>query len=766
MILPLAVLSGFVLAAVAPWVYRVAGRHTGLALALLPAGLTAYFASQVPSITNGEALTSSRDWVPSLGVNFSFYADGLGLLFALLISGIGALVLVYSGSYLGGHPHLGRFCAFILLFMASMLGLVLADDVITLFVFWELTSVSSYLLIGFDHERQEARRAALQALLVTGVGGLALLAGLLLLAQAGASAELSILIGRGELVRDDPLYLAILLLVLSGAFTKSAQVPFHFWLPNAMEAPTPVSAYLHSATMVKAGVYLLARLSPVLGGTDTWLWVVTGVGAATMVIGAHLALQQNDLKRLLAYSTVSVLGMLTMLLGLGEPLAVEAAVVILLGHALYKGALFLVAGAVDHETGDREVDRLGGLFRVMPVTGSAAVLAALSMAGLPPLFGFIGKESLYEAALHAPASLALVLASLVASALLVASAGNAGLRPFIGAAKASPREVHEAPLGLWAPPMVLAALGLTLGLAPGIVDGRLLSPATEAVLGQPTTVDLSLWHGLNRALGLSAVTVMVGLAAYMGYAAYRDAGLRLAAFARLGADQLYDLSLDGLNWLARAQTRALQSGYLRFYLLTIVAATVAVVSYAFLDRGGLDGLAVGGDVRFYEVAVVAMILAGALLAVLTISRLAALAALGVVGYGIGLVYLLFGAPDLAMAQILVESLIVILFVLVFYHLPRFAKLSAAPARARDVAVALAAGLLMTGLVLVATNTERETRLSDYYAETGQPEAHGRNIVNVILVDFRALDTLGEITVLAVAGIGVFALLKLRDGSDR
>jgi multicomponent Na+:H+ antiporter subunit A len=373
--------------------------RSGWIAAALPAGLTLYFGSLIGPIAAGQRLVVAYPWVPSLGVILSFQVDGLSLLFALLISGIGTLVMVYSGGYLAGHHQLGRFFAIILAFMAAMLGLVLADNLLLLFAFWELTSLTSYLLIGFEHERPAARAAALQALLVTGAGELAMLAGLILLGQVGGSLELSQLLTRGEAIRADALYPAILLLILAGALTKSAQVPFHFWLPNAMEAPTPVSAYLHSATMVKVGIYLLARLSPVLGGTPSWQLVLTMVGTATMLVGAWLAVRHTDLKRILAYSTLSALGTLVMLLGIGSAYAATAAVAFLFGHALYKGALFLVAGAIDHETGTREVDRLGGLRGAMPITAAAAGLAALSMAGLPPFFGFIGKELSYEAVL-------------------------------------------------------------------------------------------------------------------------------------------------------------------------------------------------------------------------------------------------------------------------------------------------------------------------------------------------------------------------------
>ncbi|MBI1735385.1 MAG: putative monovalent cation/H+ antiporter subunit A [Candidatus Rokubacteria bacterium] len=729
---------------------------TGWVVALLPAGLCALLLAVGGPIAAGAPLAVSHAWIPSLGIGLSLYVDGLGLMFGLLITGIGALVAVYAGGYLAGHAHLGRFYVSLLAFMVSMLGVVVADNVILLFVFWELTSLTSYLLIGFEHEEETARAAALQALLVTGAGGLALLAGLLLLGQVAGTLELSALLERGDVVRAHPAYLAILLLVLAGAFTKSAQVPFHFWLPSAMAAPTPVSAYLHSATMVKAGVYLLARLSPVLGDTEAWRWLVAPTGALTMLVGAVLAVRQTDLKRILAYTTVSALGTLTMLLGVGTALAISAALVFLLAHALYKGALFLVAGAVEHETGTRDASGLGGLARSMPITAAAAGAAAVSMIGLPPALGYLGKELVYEAAAAVPV---LAGAAVLANVFYVAAAGIAGVRPFVGPRLPTPTDPHEAPPSLWLGPVLLGGLGLLLGLVPGL--GRpLLAPAAAAVLGQPVEMDLALWHGFNLPLLLSVVTLGGAAIVYAGRDALRRAAVGGIA-ARLGPARAYERALDAMNALARGQTRVLQNGYLRYYLLTTLAVTVGLAGYALLSRGGLVGPPAVAPASFFDAGLAALILLAGLTAAVSRSRFGAVAALGVVGYGMALVYALHGAPDLAMTQIVVDTLTIILFVLVFYHLPRFTRLSSDTARLRDLLVSLAAGGLLTALTWAALESPRPPPVSGFFVEQSVPGGHGRNIVNVILVDFRALDTLGEIVVLALAALGVFALLRLR-----
>ncbi|MDW8065431.1 MAG: putative monovalent cation/H+ antiporter subunit A [Anaerolineae bacterium] len=756
----------FLLAALAPRLHALLKETSGWVFAMWPLAWTIVIGSLAQQVIEGDSVYIRYPWMSQLGVNLSLYVDGLSLLFALLISGIGALVLIYSGSYLKRHRYLGRFYLFILLFMGSMLGLVLSGNLISMFVFWELTSLSSYFLIGFDHEREEARRAALQAMVVTGMGGLALLAGLLLLGQAGGTLEIAALLKQGETLRTSPHYLPALALIVIGAFTKSAQVPFHFWLPNAMEAPTPVSAYLHSATMVKAGIYLLARLSPVLGGTAAWQLMVAGGGLVTMVLGAIMALGPSDLKRILAYSTVSTLGTLTFLIGLGTPLAAKAAMALLLAHAMYKGALFLVAGAVDHEIGIRDVRRLGGLGQFMPVTATAAGMAALSMAGLPPSIGFISKELLYEAQLHALHSPTLLAGTgVLASGLLVAVAGIVGLRPFFGHPIHRKRHLHEPPLSLWLGPLLLGGAGIALAIVPEIAASPLISTAVSAVLGKPTVVELRLWHGPNPSLALSALTVIAGAGFYAAQPFLLDIAARAHLkewMARWGPQRGYERMLQGLNALATAQTRLLQSGFLRFYLMIIVLTTIALVGSTIIIPEPLSRwLSRIVDARPYELIIVVLMGVATLMAVLTSSRLAAVAALGIVGYGVALLYMLFGAPDLAMTQFAVETLTVILLVLVVYRLPRFTRLSGRSARLRDTALALAAGGMMTALMLMVLSAPLKSRLAPFFAANSLTLAKGRNVVNVILVDFRALDTLGEITVLAVAAIGVYALLKLR-----
>ena len=754
-----AVLSGFVLAAVAPVVART--RYAGWLLALLPAGLTIYFISLAPRVLAGERVAELIEWVPSLGLQASFAVDGLGLLFALLICGIGALVLIYAGGYLAGHPQLPRFYTVILAFMASMLGIVVADNLLLLYVFWGGTSVTSYLLIGFDHEQYKARSSAQQALLVTVGGELALLAGFVLLGMVAGTFQISALLDQGELVRAHPFYMPILGLVLLGALTKSAQFPFHFWLPNAMAAPAPVSAYLHSATMVKAGIFLLARLLPVLGGTEAWTVALVGAGGATLAIGAFLSYHVKEVKRVLAYSTVAALGMITLLLGVGTEHAVTAAIVFLLGHAFYKGTLFLFAGAADHVADASETSQLAGLRRTMPISSWAALLAALSMAGLLPFIGFIGKELVFESLLELPGLLGplLLVVAVVANALLVVVAVRVGVRPAIVPREGATVRGHEASISLWLGPLLLAGLGVTTGVLPGALASPLVSSAVAATILEPVAVELVLWHGLSLILVFSFITLLLGAALYLWRGSLRAATVPLNVGARLGPEQGYNSSVDLLQRFAGLQTRLLQDGYLHHYMLVTLVTAIVLVGAALTWAGGLE-LGIGRlELRPTEVGLAVLVLVAALVAVRSNSRLGTVAALGVAGYGVALIFLTFGAPDLAMTQVLIETLTVIVFVLVLYHLPGFG-LERPHGRIRDALISLTAGGMMTLLVL-ATLTEgiRET-ISRFFIEQALPAAHGRNVVNVILVDFRALDTMGEIAVLALAGLGVLVLLRI------
>jgi multicomponent Na+:H+ antiporter subunit A len=760
------VVAIFAGALLAPLVARHLPRHAGWALAMLPAAATTWFATRVPMVSGGEILRESIDWVPALQVRLSFQLDGLGLLFAFLVTLIGTLIIIYSGGYLKGDPRLGRFLSFMLLFMGSMLGLVLANNVITLFVFWELTSVTSFLLIGFDHEDARSRRSALQALLVTGGGGLALLAGLVLMAIAGGSYELSELLTRGDIFREHPWYAGILVLVLLGAFTKSAQVPFHFWLPNAMDAPTPVSAYLHSATMVKAGVYLLARLHPALGGTDPWTWTLVIVGGMTALTGGILAVRQTDLKRVLAYTTVAALGQLVVLAGLGTTHGIQAFVVYLFAHSLYKGALFMGVGAVDHETGTREIGHLGGLRAAMPLTALAVGLAALSNAGLPPFFGFIGKEVLYTGSLEAP-DIGRVVAGLmvVVNALLMTSAGLVFLKPFLGRRVATPKSPHEAPVSLWLGPLVLGSLGLLFGVFHVLPGRGFVSAAVASIAGRPQEVVLHLWKGLDPALMHSGVTVLAGVLLYLSWPRVKAGLDRIDGWIGISSDRGWDRSIKGLVSLAEWQTRAIQGGYLRSYLRTTLAFVTLAVGGTLVFKGGFPIHIPLPEAPVTHWMLALLILASVVTTLLAHAATTAILSLGVMGMAIALLFLLFGAPDVAITQFMVETLIVIIVALVLFRLPSLTPFRTSLGRERifNAVVAVGFGAVVTAIAMSLSSMPFDPTLGNYFAEHSVPGGHGRNIVNVILVDFRALDTLGEILVVSIAGLGAFSLLRMRRG---
>lgn len=764
------VLAGLLLAIAAPMVERVARGLAGWVLALVPTSIFIYLLTLMPRVADGEVLRETYAWVPSFGVNLDFRLDGLSLLMALIVSGVGAFIFIYGGGYLKGDALLGRFYAYLAVFMAAMLGVALSDNLFGLFMFWELTSISSYLLIGYKHNYADSRLAALKALVITGAGGLAMLAGFVLLALITGTASISEILTQGDSVRASALYLPALILILIGAFTKSAQFPFHSWLPGAMAAPTPVSAYLHSATMVKAGVFLLARLSPVLGETAEWVGIVTAVGAVTMLMGGIIALKQHDLKRILAFSTISSLGMMIMLLGINTKVAIEAAMLFMLTHSLYKGALFMIAGTIDHETGTRDIRQLSGLFRLMPITAVSAALAALSMSGIPVLIGFISKELTYEATLGYPdalttAAIVLTAAAVISNIATVVVAFMTALKPFNGPLMTFEHPPHGPSLSLGLGAAVMGITSLALGILAPDLGKLLVGPAASSVYGSPLELKLALWHGINPMLILSIITVLGGVLIYWQRARVAQFINAIDAGERIGPDRWFTAMLEGLPTFAKAITHITQNGYLRHYISITVGVMVALVGYLFLRGGPANALTdtrlLMRDFEIYESLLAALMLACTVLVLTSKSLLFTIISLGVIGFSQSMLFVLHGAPDLAMTQFSIETLSVVLFVLMLYRLPDITTVAPPLSRLRDALISGAAGALVTVSLLTIASLALDSPVSEYYVQNSLALAKGANVVNVILVDFRGIDTLGEITVLATASIGVFALLKLR-----
>jgi multicomponent Na+:H+ antiporter subunit A len=741
-----------------------AGRRAPVLCALAPAATVVWLALQAGRVLDGRPVAEQAAWVPQLGLELAVRLDSFGLLMAVLVAGVGALALLYTRWYLApDRPDLGRFCGWLTAFAGAMLGLVLADNLFFLYVCWELTSIASYLLIGFEDEQAEARRAALQALLVTSLGGLAMLAGLVLLGQAAGTWSLS------ELVASPPSGGAAdagLALVLLGAFAKSAQVPLHGWLPAAMAAPTPVSAYLHAAAMVKAGVYLIARLAPAFATVAFWRPVVVGVGLATMLLGGWRALRQHDLKLLLAHGTVSQLGFLVVLFGLGHPAATAAGATLLLAHALFKATLFLVVGVVDHQAGTRDLRRLDGLGRRLPVLAAVAAAGAASMAGLPPLLGYLAKEQAYDALSAAGWPTPVVLAGVVAGSVLTVAYSarflHGGFAGPAGAALGVPRPAA----GFVAPAAVLAVAGAVLGVAPALAS-ELLVPAARALDPAVPGEGLALWHGLTPALGLSVLTVVAGAGLFLVRDAVARAQARLAPAG--GVEEAYRGGLLALLRGASRVTAVVQSGSLPVYLGTILLTVLALPGVALVgaasDWPGSAGSGQSAGVQLADSPVqlaVGLLVAGAAVgAAVARRRLAAVLLLGAVGYGAAVLFVVQGAPDLALTQFLVETLSLVAFVLALRHLPdRFTRRPWRLGQVGRVAVSAGVGLFVAGFGLLARGVRTGPAVSGAYLEQAGPEAGADNVVNAILVDFRGFDTLGEITVLTAAGLGVISMVVL------
>lgn len=758
-----ALLSPFAGAVIAPLLVKRLGHNAVWPLALIPLGVFIHFMGYLGAVASGERVTGGYQWIPSLNVNYSWLLDGLSLTFALLISGIGTFIILYSGGYLKGHRHLGRFLSFMFMFMGSMLGLVVSDSFLMLFVYWELTSITSFLLIGFDHEREAARRAAIQALVVTGMGGLSLLAGLIVIWNVTGISEMSLLLSSGDLMRSSPFYLFALILVLGGAFTKSAQFPMHFWLPNAMEAPTPVSAYLHSATMVKAGVYLVMRLNPVLGDTAAWQTILPIFGGTTLIVGTLLSIRQTDLKLMLAYTTVASLGLLVMLTGVGSEKAIEGAVLYLVAHSMFKGALFMVAGAVDHETGTRDISKLGGLRGAMPITFFAALFAALSMGGIIPFFGFLAKEEIY-AALHFGdgwVSL-LTLTAIVGNALMMAAGFAVALKPFMGPKVATPKPPHEAPILLWLGPAVLALDGLFAALLAGTTHRLISSPMASAVAGSSIDVHITVIPHAGLPLYLSLATIALGIVIYMRFEWLREVIAGTLKAIGWGPDKGFDQAIRGIIRLAAFVTRLVQTGRLEYYLTATFILFAAAILIPLIGYGEMPSWPAFPELPFYEWTILLIAVGGVFAVLYAKNRLTAIVSLGIQGFAVALLYMLLGAPDLSFTQFMVETLSVVILALVMTrlrltpadHRPPFERLT-------DGAIAVLAGGGLGLLLLKVTQVPFDNSLTDFFNAHSKVIAHGRNIVNVIIVDFRGLDTLGEISVVMVAGLAILALIRVR-----
>ena len=744
----------FVLALAAPLLTRRLGAHAGwpLALAFAP-GLA--LVTLVPAARSGVPAAASVAWVPGIDLSLSFRADGFSLLFALLVAVMGVLVMVYASSYLGSRERHGRFYSYLLLFGGAMLGFVLSDNLVAMFAFWELTSVASFLLIGFWDDRRAAQDGATKALVITAAGGLALLASVVLLSHAGGSVNLSRL--DFDAIRSSPSFVPALALLLFAALTKSAQFPFHLWLPTAMEAPTPISAYLHSATMVKAGIVLLAKFAP-LFVMSAWSDALLYIGLVTMLYGSYQALRQTDLKALLAYSTVSQLGLLTALYGVGYPFA---ATTHLINHAAFKAALFLVVGIIDHETGSRDVHELSGLARKLPLTFVVALPAALSMAGLPPFGGFISKELFYEEMLRAGT---LPIALAVLGSVMTVAYSFKFLGVFVGAYRCHRPNVHEAPWGMLLPPALLTLLVVLFGVFPW--NATLATPIVALAapaLGFEAKA-LYLWHGFTEALILSFWTWGAGAALVALRGPFGRA--QKAATLTWNANTVYYALVGGLERFARFATRNTQDAPFASQLRLLWAPVALIgVGFALVGLGAyLPGTLTPLRPEFLVAAL--LVLAGSYGVVVARTRLSALIFLGLAGLSLVALFIMLRAPDLALTQLLIETVTVILFLSVFRYLPKLTRYQRSRRTSLfDAVISGSVGLAVFG-ALLAVQTPIGTRLQEFFLERSKAEGGGYNVVNVILVDFRGYDTLGEITVLAIVGVSVVALLRIKTAPDR
>lgn len=790
-----ATLAPFIIALIIPLLYRYMPKiHTGWFALLLPLILFVYFLSFLPTTMAGDVIVQSFAWVPSLDIHFTLYIDGLSLLFALLITGIGTLVMLYSIFYLSKvKEKLNQFYVYVMLFIGAMLGVVLSDNLIVLYVFWEVTSISSALLISYWYTRPKSVYGALKSMYITVFGGLCMLAGIAMLYVMTGSFSVRDIIA--TINPASALFWPALLFILLGAFTKSAQFPFHIWLPDAMEAPTPVSAYLHSATMVKAGIYLIARLTPVFGGDALWFWLITTVGVVTLVWGSLNAVRQKDLKAILAYSTISQLGMVVSLLGVGSiayyindgdnvlyTAAILAAVFHLINHATFKGSLFMTAGVVDHATGTRDIRKLGGLMTLMPMTATISLIGLASMAGLPPFNGFLSKELFFFSMLNMTeltmfniGAWSILFAVLIwlASICTFLYCAITFFKTFTGkfnAAKLAVKNVREVQFGMLLSPLILAVLVIVIGLFPNVLAYTLIEPAMRAILpgilapGEQFDVHIYHWHGFDLEVLMTIGVIVIGTLLFLTMKKWSK--LKLYNSERELFNMPYDRGYDRLIKGSQSLTRLQMTGRLRDYVLYMCTFIVLLIGYTLLryDAFAVNTSNVSPIDGFMWLFAIMLLLC--VIAIPFIHhRLTAIIVIGAIGFLVALMFVVFRAPDLALTQLLVESVSIILLLLAFYHLPELRKEKVKRSfKLTNLLISAAVGVMVTLVSLSAFALGSEsglTSISAFFIENARSLAGGYNIVNVILVDFRGLDTMLEILVLGIAAIGVVSLIKLR-----
>ncbi|MGO4039228.1 Na+/H+ antiporter subunit A [Staphylococcus pseudintermedius] len=784
--LHMAVLLPLIFAILIPILYRYYKRiHLGWFVLPIPVVLFAYFLSYIKPTMSGQFTEQSAAWMPQIGMNFDVYVDGLGLLFSLLITGIGSLVVLYSISYLSQSEQLGHFYCYLLMFMSAMLGVVLSDNLLVLYFFWELTSFSSFLLISFWRHKDKSLYGAMKSMMITVFGGLSLLGGFILLYLASGTWRIRDIIDNVDQIQTSPIFLLAMIFVIIGAMTKSAQFPFYIWLPDAMEAPTPVSAYLHSATMVKAGIYLIARLTPIFAVSQGWIWAVTAFGLVTLFWGSLNATKQQDLKGILAFSTVSQLGMIMSMLGIGAVsyhfqgdesqlylAAYSAAIFHLINHATFKGALFMITGAVDHATGTRDTRKLGGLMTIMPISFTLSIITSLSMAGVPPFNGFLSKEAFIESMIevtHASVfslntvGLLISIVAIVGSIFTFVYSFKFIVEIFLGDHKPDvlPNKAHEASILMNISPAILAGLVILIGLFPSIVSAPLVDPAVKSIANtNEVSASFHLWHGFTPALIATLVIYVVG--AVLILTVKRWVPILRGIPNALTLNHWYNQTGRYTPYYATQITRTYMTGFNRnnlviIFFMMIVLTFVTLIFVPFT----VDFMKVS-PIRLYEFVSVITITIAAIMIIFARSRLFSIIMLSAVGYSMAIFFIFFNAPDLALTQFVVETISTALFLLCFYHLPNMSRYNESVRyRVVNMIISIGVGAVVIVLGLIAYGNRHFESISEFYKAHVYDLAEGKNMVNVILVDFRGTDTLFESSVLGIAGMGIYTLIKLR-----